>query len=57
MFLLQTKKIVSLNGFPFSLKSGNKMFNQKKKNSFQVLIMSGRKHKSKSQGIKAKHTL
>lgn len=58
MFLLQTKKIVSLNGFPFSLKSGNKMFNQKKKkNSFQVLIMSGRKHKSQSQGIKAKHTL
>lgn len=41
----------------FSLKSGNKMFNQKKKNSFQVLIMSGRKHKSQSQGIKAKHTL
>ena len=57
MFSLQTKKIVSLSVFPFSLKSGNKMFNQKKKKSFQVLIMSDKKHKSKSQGIKAKHTL
>lgn len=40
MFLLQTKKIVSLNGFPFSLKSGNKMFNQKKKKKKKQLSSS-----------------